>query len=151
LSQRRRGGGVGITVKEHNVSTVENANLTLKTIDDTVTIIVDFDGRFSPFERELAALGMTYHSHVDVVGVDNGTDIGPAIVSFDHEPFEVTKGSGDQVIHQTLKLKVDRSTLQEDPDAGNADELKAKIRIHAPQTPVAFTDDVFTDQEVLLG
>jgi hypothetical protein len=24
-------------------------------------------------------------------------------------------------------------------------------RIHAPQTPVAFTDDVFTGQEVLLG
>jgi hypothetical protein len=131
--------------------TVENPDLTLKTVNDTVTIIVDFDGRFSGFERQLAALGMTYHSHVDVVGIDNGTDIGPTIVSFDHQPFGVTKGSGDQVIHQTLKLKVDRSTLQEDPDPGNADELKAKIRIHAPETPVAFTDDVFTDQEVLLG
>jgi hypothetical protein len=133
------------------MSTVENPDLTLKTVDDTVTIIVDFDGRFSPFERQLAALGMTYHSHVDVVGIDNGTDIGPTIVSFDHEPFAVTKGSGDQVIHQTLKKKVDRSTLEEDPDPGNADELKAKIRIHAPQTPVEFTDDVFTNQEVLLG
>jgi hypothetical protein len=51
----------------------------------------------------------------------------------------------------SLKLKVDRSALQEDPDAGNADELKAKIRIHAPETPVEFTDDVFTDQAVLLG
>jgi hypothetical protein len=48
-------------------------------------------------------------------------------------------------------LKVDRSALQGDPDAGNADELKAKIRIHAPETPVEFTDDVLTDQEVLLG
>ena len=94
---------------------------------------------------------MTYHSHVDVVGVDNGTDIGPTIVSFDHEPFEVTQGSGDQVIHQTLKLKVDRSTLEEDPDPGNADELKVKIRIHAPETPVEFSDEVLTDQEVLLG
>jgi hypothetical protein len=131
--------------------TVENADLTLKTVDDTVTIIVDFDGRFSPFERQLAALGMSYHSHADVVGIDNGTDIGPTIVSFDHEPFEVTQGSGDQVIHQTLKLKVDRSTLQEDPDPGNADELKVKIRIHAPETPVEFSDEVLTDQEVLLG
>jgi hypothetical protein len=26
-----------------------------------------------------------------------------------------------------------------------------KIRIHAPDTPVVFTDDVFTNQEVLLG
>jgi hypothetical protein len=51
----------------------------------------------------------------------------------------------------SLKLKVDRSALEEDPDAGNADELKAKIRIHAPETPVEFTDDSFTDQEVLLG
>jgi len=75
----------------------------------------------------------------------------PIIVSFDHEPFDVTNGSGDQVIHQTLKLKVDRATLQEDPDPGNADELKANIRIHAPETPVEFTEDKFTDQEVLLG
>jgi hypothetical protein len=51
----------------------------------------------------------------------------------------------------SLKLKVERSALQEDPDAGNADELKAKIRIHAPETPVEFTDDVLTDQAVLLG
>ena len=125
--------------------------MTLKTVDDTVTIIVDFDGRFRPFERQLAALGMTYHSHVDVVGIDNGTDMGPTVVSFDDEPFDVTNGSGDQVIHQTLKLKVDRATLQEDPDPGNADELKANIRIHAPETPVEFTEDKFTDQEVLLG
>ena len=61
--------------------TVENALLTLKTVDDKVTIIVDFDSRFTPFERQLAALGMSYHSHVDVVGIDNGTDIGPTIVS----------------------------------------------------------------------
>jgi hypothetical protein len=133
--------------------TVENANLTLKTVDDTVTIIVDFDGRFSPFERQLAALGFTYHSHADVVGVDNGTDIGPTIVSLGQEQFDElnTASSGDQVIHKTLKLKVDRSTLQEDPDQGNADELEVKIRIHAPDTPVVFTDDVFTNQEVLLG
>jgi len=131
--------------------TVENANLTLKTVNDTVTIIVDFDGTFSPFEQQLAALGFRYHSHADVVGIDNGTDIGPTIVSFPTEPFEVTIGSGDQVIHQTLKMKVDRSTLQEDPDTGNADELEVKIRIHAPDTPVVFTDDVFTNQEVLLG
>lgn len=132
--------------------TVENANLTLKTVDNTVTIIVDFDGKFSPFEQQLAALGFRYHSHANVVGIDNGTDIGPTIVSFPTEPFELdTNGSGGQVIHQTLKLKVDRSTLQEDPDAGNADELEVKIRIHAPDTPVVFTDDVFTNQEVLLG
>jgi hypothetical protein len=133
---------------------VENVNLTLKTVDDTVTIIVDLDGRFNTLDRQLADLGMTYHTHVDVVGIDNGTDIGPTIVSFpvdDASGFPVRKGTGDQVLHQTRKLPVDRSKLQEDPDSGNADELKAKIRIHSPQTPVEFTDDVFTDQEVLLG
>ena len=132
--------------------TVENPVLTLKTVDDKVTIIVDFDSRFTPFERQLAALGMSYHTHVDVVGIDNGTDIGPTIVSFEHEPLQPdTKSSGDQLIHKTLKLTVDRSTLQEDPDPGNADELEANIRIHAPQTPVEFTDDKYTNQEVLLG
>jgi len=133
--------------------TVENANLTLKTVNDTVTIIVDFDGRFSPFEQQLAALGFRYHSHADVFGVDNGTDIGPTIVSFPVEPFDElnTTTSGDQVIPKTLQMTVDRSTLQEDPDKGNADELKVKIRIHAPEAPVVFTDDVFTNQEILLG
>jgi hypothetical protein len=43
--------------------TVENANLTLKTVDDKVTIIVDFDGRFTHFERQLNALGLKWHSH----------------------------------------------------------------------------------------
>jgi hypothetical protein len=144
---------IEITVKEHNMPTVENPNLTLKTVDDTVTVIVDFDARFTHFERQLHDLGLRYHAHADVVGVDNGTDIGPTIVSFPFEQFDEidTASSGDQVIHKTLRLPVDRSTLQEDPDAGNADELEVKLRIHAPEAPVVFTDDVFTDQEVLLG
>jgi hypothetical protein len=144
---------IEITVKEHNMPTVENPDLTLKTVDNTVTIIVDFDARFTHFERQLHDLGMKSHAHADVVPIDNGKDIGPTIVSFPTEPFDEidTASSGDQVIHKTLRLKVDRSTLQEDPDAGNADELEVKIRIHTPEAPVVFTDDVFTDQEVLLG
>jgi len=133
--------------------TVENPELTLETIDDKVTIIVDFKARFSHFERQLAGLGLKYHAHDDLVSVDNGTDIGPTIVSFPVEPFDElnTTTSGDQVIPKTLQMTVDRSTLQEDPDKGNADELKVKIRIHAPEAPVVFTDDVFTNQEILLG
>ena len=97
--------------------TVENPVLTLKTVDDKVTIIVDFDARFTSFEQQLAVLGLKWHAHNDVVSVDNGTDIGPTIVSFEHEPLQPdTKSSGDQLIHKTLKLTVDRSTLQEDPD-----------------------------------
>ncbi len=131
--------------------TVENANLTLRTVDDQVNVIVDFDVRFSAFERQLAALGMRYHSHVDLVGIDNGTDVGPTIVSFDHESFFPTLGTGDEVLSGHVHDKLDRSVLQEDPDSGNADELKAEIRIHSVDTPVEFTDIVFSDQEVLLG
>jgi hypothetical protein len=93
--------------------------LTLKTVDDKVTIIVDFDARFTSFEQQLAVLGLKWHAHNDVVSVDNGTDIGPTIVSFPFKPFAddlKTATSIDKVVHKTLRLTVDRSTLQEDPD-----------------------------------
>ena len=46
------------------------------------------------------------------------------------------------------QVAVARSLLQEDPAAGDNDELKVKIRIHS-HVPPEFTSDVFTDQEVL--
>jgi hypothetical protein len=46
------------------------------------------------------------------------------------------------------QVEVARSLLQEDPAAGDADELKVKVRIHT-HVPEVFTPDVFTDQEVL--
>ena len=65
--------------------------------------------------------------------------------------------SGDQFV-QTLGTlpvlpvvqvaKVARSLLQEDPAAGDSDELKVKIVLHSHVPPV-FTDGVYTDQEVL--
>ena len=46
------------------------------------------------------------------------------------------------------QVDVARTLLDEDPAAGDGDELKVKIRIHS-HIPPEFTADVFTDQEVL--
>lgn len=46
------------------------------------------------------------------------------------------------------QVTVARSRLQEDPAAGDSDELKVQIRIHT-HVPPEFTDGVYTDQEVL--
>ena len=54
--------------------TVENTNLELITVDGRVTIRVTYDARFTPFERQLADLGMRYHSHVNAFGMDPGGD-----------------------------------------------------------------------------
>ena len=42
--------------------TINSANLTLTTVGQTVTINVTFNAVFSPFERQLAGLGLIFHT-----------------------------------------------------------------------------------------
>ena len=50
--------------------TINSANLTLTTVGQTVTVNVTFNAVFTPFERQLAGLGLKFHPHVDVWGMD---------------------------------------------------------------------------------
>lgn len=134
--------------------TVENANLTLTTVDGRVTIRVRYDARFTPFERQLADLGMRYHSHVNAHGMDPAGSLAGANlvgVVFPTQNFPVTAGTVDQVLSRDESQTVIRSLLQEDPNSGDADEIRCKIRIHSVGIPPEFTADVFTDEKVLLG
>lgn len=131
--------------------TVSSPNLTLTTVDSQVTVRVRYNVTFNPFERGLAGLGKTWHSHITAHGIDGGAP-GPSItaVDFPTRTFPVTTGTADQVFVRDESETVARGVLQEDPGA-DADELKAKIRIHSPEVLPEFTPDTFTDQEVLLG
>ena len=137
--------------------TINSANLTLTTVGQTVTINVTFNAVFTPFERQLAGLGLKFHPHVDVWGMDppgslTGTfliDTDPPL--FPHTDFAVTAGAGNQELAYNVSKPVARSLLQEDTGAGDSDELRCRIRIHAVGIPPEFTDEVFTDQEILLG
>lgn len=140
--------------------TVENPTLTLTTVNATNSKIkVTFNARFSPFERQCAGLGLKFHPHITVLGMDGtvGTDLfpyGPGTPNpdplFPHTDFAVTVGTTDQVIAYNQEKPCSRNSLQED-SGGDEDEIKCKIRIHSVGLPLEFTEDVFTPQQVLLG
>jgi hypothetical protein len=136
--------------------TVTNPVLTLTTVGSDTTIAVTYDATYTAFERQLAGLGMTFHAHIDVQGMDPaGSLTGTTIVSFDNDPQPVTVGVGSQVLSRSpTPITVTRASLQEDPTVGGVadnDEIRAKIRIHSVGLPPEFTPDVFTPQQVLLG
>jgi hypothetical protein len=131
---------------------VENARLTLTTVDnEDTTIRVTYTAVFSEFERNLAGLGMKYHHHINVLGVDpSGSTTGDNLANFPKVGFAVTAGTGEQRISRDHELTVERSVLQEDTGT-DTDEIRCKVRIHAVGLPDPFTPDVFTEQETIGG
>ena len=137
--------------EEIDMPTVTNAKLTLTESGGIVTVKVEYDARFTPIERQLTTLGLSYHSHVTVHGVDGDTVGGPLInVNFPRHNFDddVTVGTTDLPITGIVEQQdFPRSSLQEDP-FGDPDELECLIRIHSP-LPLQFSDDVFTPKKIL--
>ena len=131
---------------------INSANLALTTVNQNVTINATFNAVFSAFERQLAGLGMSYHEHIEVIGVDPaGSTTGVVLTSFPLTTFAVTAGAGSQTIARNVSKTVTRASLQEDSALGDDDEIRCKIRIHAVGLPQEFTPDAFTPQQVLLG
>jgi hypothetical protein len=128
---------------------VPNATLDLITVNNDVTVDVSFDVTFSPFERNLAGQGMTYDRHIEVEGVDGANST--VVATFPNILLPVTAGAGSQVIPVATSITVPRSQLQEDPNAGDNDEIRCKIRIHSQGFPPVFTNDFLTNQRVLVG
>jgi hypothetical protein len=135
------------------VPTVSDVNLSLTQTDgDLVEIQVDYDVTFNKFERQLTTLGLTYDSHIIIRDYDGGDSAGSVILEFeDRDTLPVTAGNSTQTISNRSQSKtVSRSTLQVDPN-GDADEIKATVLIHANQWLDEYTDEVVSEQEVLLG
>ncbi|HET9646660.1 MAG TPA: hypothetical protein VFP34_00320 [Microlunatus sp.] len=132
--------------------TVSNVNLTLTTVDDQVTIRVTYDVEFNKFERQLVGLGLTYDTHVTIHDFDGGDTPGAQVLDFypGRYVLPVTVGNGSQTLSGNESRTVSRASLQVDP-VGNDDELKAAVRVHANQWIEEFTEDVVSDEEILLG
>jgi hypothetical protein len=131
---------------------VSNTALTLTTVNSDTTITVDFDTEFNEVERNLRDLGVTYHPHIDVVGVDGVNRNVLMLDAFPHTSFgAVTAGSGPQVISRSMSITVPRSDLQEDVAAGDADEISCDIRIHTVGMPPTFTENVASPLRILVG
>ena len=127
--------------------TVTSPNLTLSESNGIVTMTITFFPTFSNFERELASLGCTYDAHYTVHGVDNGLP-GAELTAVDIPNMVIPVTGLPQPPLVVQQVTVARSRLQEDPAAGDNDELKVQIRIHS-HVPPEFTSGVYTDQEVL--
>jgi hypothetical protein len=82
-----------------------------------------------------------------VHGVDNGLP-GAELTAVDIPNMPIPVGRSLPVLPVFQSVDVARTLLQEDPAAGDADELKVKIRTDS-HVPPELTSDVFTDQEVL--
>jgi hypothetical protein len=135
------------TRNENPMPTVTNPNLTLSENNGIVTMTITFLPTFSSFEKELGSLGCQYDAHYSVHGVDNGIP-GAELTAVDIPNMLIPVGRALPVFPVVQRVEVARSFLQEDPAVGESDELKVKIRIHS-HVPPEFTDDSFTDQEVL--
>jgi hypothetical protein len=134
-----------------NMPTVSNTALTLTTVNSDTTITVDFDTEFNEVERNLRGLGVTYHPHIDVIGVDGATRNVLIADAFPHTNFgAVTAGVGPQTISRSMSITIPRSSLQEDT-GGDEDEISCDIRIHTVGLPATFTADVASPTRVLLG
>jgi hypothetical protein len=132
--------------------TVSNVNLTLTTVDDNVTVRVDYDVEFNKFERQLSGLGLSYDTHVTIHDFDGGDTPGAQVLDFSpgRTVLPVTVGNGTQSLHGSDSRTVSRSSLDVDPN-GNDDELKAVVRVHANQWLEEFTEDAVSDEEILRG
>src|SRR5262249_44235205 len=131
-------------MKEIPMPSVTNANLALSESNGIVTMTISFLPTFSNFEKELGSLGCTYDAPYTVHGVDNGVP-GPALTAVSIPNSAIPVGTGLPVLPVLQSVQVARTLLNEDPAAGDSDELKVKILLHSHVPPI-FTSDVFTDQ-----
>jgi hypothetical protein len=87
---------LGRQQQEHKRPTVSNVNLTLTTVDDNVTIKVDYEVEFDKFERQLSGLGLSYDTHVTIYHFDEGTGPGDQILDFNPWPHGPPGDGGQQ-------------------------------------------------------
>jgi hypothetical protein len=130
------------------VPSINSQTLALTTTGDDTTITVTYNAVFSEFERQLAGIGMGFHAHTEVVGVDPGA-VTAVLAIFPRAAFAVSSGRGPLIVPTTEEMVVPRATLQEDP--GGDDEIRVQIRIHSVGLPPTFTEEIFTERERLLG
>jgi len=131
---------------------IQSPKLTLTTVDDNVTIRVQYNAQLAELERHWVADGMNLVEKIEVVGIDPpGSETGRTLVIFplDSLNTQVMAQAGVQnFIERDRSLTVPRAQLQEDPDPGDEDEIRCRITIipGIPATAVAWTN-----QGILLG
>jgi hypothetical protein len=129
---------------------ISNAQLTLTTVGNSVTVNVAYSAGINPLERFLVANGLALVERIAVIGVDPpNTTTGTVLHNFPAEVLPVTPGAQAQALPRNRSITVTRASLQEDNGLGDADEIRCRITIDALNLPEDVTG--FTDQEILVG
>ncbi len=117
-----------------------------------MTVSVTYNAVFTPFERQLAGLGMNFHEHLDVFGMDPpGSLTGTFIASVPPDPVRGHGGRRrSQTIPRCTQMVMSRTSLQEDPGRRRGRD-PGQDPHPLRRAPAAFTPDTFTDEEILLG
>ena len=114
-----------------------------------VKIEVTYDAVFSVSERALITppFNWKFLETIQVVGVDLPLGTGEILVEkvLPVQEIPVTAGPGSLTVTRIRTVKALRTSLQEDPAPGDADEIRCLIQI----LPVAASE--FTPQQVLAG
>jgi hypothetical protein len=121
--------------------TINNPKLTVTLtppFDDGVQLIemrkltIKYTAVFNAFEVSLAGagLGVTFQEQITIFGVDPGGSLGAnqALGPGSSLPA-ATLSVTTTTINRTVTRKVTRSLLQEDPIAGDHDEIRCRIQI----------------------
>jgi hypothetical protein len=126
--------------------TFHSIRLESQTSDDTqdVTLTVRYELRFSPLERFLAGVGLTFSERITVQGLDlRETEEGSlefavneTLAFFPRQTIDVASGTGPLSVQRVRSRTFSRSSLQEDPSPPSDDEIACTITVEPVGLPV---------------
>lgn len=139
-----------------NVSGATLADLKVNpgTQPPTVTLTVNYTLTFSAQDRRFAGGGVIWRERIDALGVDAAATPlpGTAFPVFNLNTLPGVADCDADQGHAVVRNRthtVPRSALQEDPAAGDADEIRCRIRIVPEGLPLGIIG--LTDIETILG
>lgn len=129
------------------MASIINPVLQLTTVDTNTTVRVTYTARFSRLDRHLAANGMRWLERIVIEGVDG--ERATAMQNFPQNTVIVSDGTSTLDVPRDRSFTVARSALQEDPEAGNDDEIRCQIQLVPFGLPVEVQAP--TEIKTLLG
>jgi hypothetical protein len=128
---------------------ITTVSMSLVTVEDQVTITVNYLPVFSDLELFLMNHGLRFRDRIVVFGVDEPNNDQPPLGSF---PFHlvtppVPQGGGVRLIQRTKSFP--RVALEEDAGIGDDDEIRC--RIHLLPVGLPSIGQAFTETHTLRG
>lgn len=127
------------------MATISNQLLTLSDMVENgvnmVRVEIKYDVTFNTTEEFLQSIGFKFQEIIQVLGVDAGSVMDQILLDKFMPVQNITVPTGGGTVSRKRTGKVSRAFLQEDPAAGDADEIRCSIQI-LPAAATEFTQVV---------